>query len=77
MSAAPTIVPIRARKAGFIRDLRSVAVRALRSMSRDVEIVVPALLIPVFMFAVTWGPCKTSLKTYPAWTIGLFSFRWP
>ncbi len=65
MSAAPTIVPIRARKAGFIRDLRSVAVRALRSMSRDVEIVVPALLIPVFMFAVTVGALQDFAENIP------------
>ncbi|MFE5258684.1 ABC transporter permease [Streptomyces coelicoflavus] len=43
------------RRAGFTRDLISVAIRALRSIPRDLETVVPALIIPVFFFVVNIG----------------------
>ncbi len=65
MAAAPPVTPIQAKKAGFLRDLLSVARRANRSMCRDVELVVPALLIPVFMFAVTVGALKDFAENIP------------
>ena len=69
MSAAPAvtpaITPIRARKAGFLRDLLSVARRAVRSISRDMETLIPALLIPVFMFAVTVGALQDFAENIP------------
>ncbi|MFD4372389.1 ABC transporter permease [Streptomyces sp. NPDC058486] len=43
------------RRAGFFRDLASVATRALRSIPRDLETVIPALVIPVFFFVVNTG----------------------
>lgn len=43
------------RRAGFARDLVSVAIRALRSIPRDLEAVIPALIIPVFFFVVNIG----------------------
>lgn len=65
MAAASPVAPIQARKAGFLRDLLSVARRAIRSMYRDVELVVPALLIPVFMFAVTVGALQDFAENIP------------
>lgn len=50
--ASPTV---RARHAGFVRDIVSVARRALKLIPRDVEGVLPALVVPVFFFAVNLG----------------------
>ena len=46
---------IRGREAGFFADLRSIAGRALRLVPRDKEALIPALVIPVFFFAVNIG----------------------
>lgn len=46
---------IRARKTGFFANLTAVASRALKLIPRDVEGVVPALIIPVFFFIVNVG----------------------
>jgi ABC-2 type transport system permease protein len=54
--AAPvTDDDIRAREAGFIRDLVAVAGRALRQIPRDPESIIPALIVPVFFFIVNIG----------------------
>jgi ABC-2 type transport system permease protein len=52
--AVPTTT-IRARKTGFLANLLAVASRALKLIPRDVEGVVPALIIPVFFFIVNVG----------------------
>jgi ABC-2 type transport system permease protein len=44
-----------ARKAGFLRDLRSISLRAVRLTMREPEAVIPALVIPVFFFIVNIG----------------------
>lgn len=44
-----------ARRAGFARDLVSVALRALRQIPREPESLLPALVIPVFFFVVNVG----------------------
>lgn len=46
---------VHARHAGFVRDLGSVAVRALRQIPREPEAIIPALIIPVFFFIVNVG----------------------
>ena len=46
---------IRARRSGFVHDLVSVAGRALRSIPREPEMIVPALMIPLFFFVVNIG----------------------
>jgi ABC-2 type transport system permease protein len=46
---------VRARRAGFLADLISVAGRALRQIPRDLEMVIPAIVVPVFFFAVNIG----------------------
>ncbi|MGI9540212.1 MAG: ABC transporter permease [Miltoncostaeaceae bacterium] len=50
-----TAAPIAARRAGFARDVMTVAGRGLRSIPRDLESVIPALVIPVFFFFVNVG----------------------
>lgn len=56
---------IRARKAGFIRDLISVSERAIRSVFRDPETTVPALFIPVFMYLMTVGALEDFAENIP------------
>ena len=56
---------VTARKAGFFRDIFAVARRAVRSMLRDLETVIPALFIPVFMFAVTVGALQDFAENIP------------
>lgn len=46
---------IEARPAGFWRDLLSVAGRAIRGIPREPEALVPALIVPLFFFAVNVG----------------------
>jgi ABC-2 type transport system permease protein len=47
--------PIRARESGFLRDVRSVAGRALRQIPREPASVVPAVLVPAFFYTVNLG----------------------
>ena len=56
---------IRARKAGFIRDLISVSERAIRSVFRDPETTIPALVIPVFMYLMTVGALEDFAENIP------------
>ena len=46
---------IRARRAGFVADVVSVAGRAVRSIPREPEGVIPAIIIPLFFFTVNIG----------------------
>ncbi|MDQ4132638.1 MAG: ABC transporter permease [Actinomycetota bacterium] len=50
--ASPARSTVRARRAGFLGDLFSVAGRALRSILREPEFIAPALVIPLFFFFV-------------------------
>jgi ABC-2 type transport system permease protein len=51
----PAGTTIRARKSSFFADLWSVAIRALRALPREPEVIIPSLIIPVFFFAVNIG----------------------
>lgn len=46
---------VTARPSGIIRDVLSIASRAVRSLLREPEAVIPALLIPMFFFFVNIG----------------------
>ena len=46
---------IRARRAGFVADVISVAGRAVRGIPREPEGVIPALIVPLFFFVVNIG----------------------
>jgi ABC-2 type transport system permease protein len=46
---------VHARRRGFLNDLWAVAIRALRALPREPEVILPALIIPVFFFAVNLG----------------------
>jgi len=57
--------PVRARRAGFIRDVMSLGGRALRSLPRDPESIFPALVVPVFFFAVNVGALQDVAEQIP------------
>ena len=50
-----TSTSVQARPAGFFTDLWAVAYRSLRALPREPEVMIPALVIPVFFFAVNIG----------------------
>ena len=56
---------IQARKAGFISDVISVAIRALRGITRDPEAIYPAIVIPVFFYAVNIGALQDMAERIP------------
>ena len=51
-----------ARPGGFVADLRSVALRALRLTTREPEAVLPALVIPLFFFVVNVGALQNFVQ---------------
>jgi ABC-2 type transport system permease protein len=56
---------IRARPAGFLNDVRTVAGRAIREVPREPESLIPALIVPVFFFVVNVGSLsKVSENAY-------------
>ena len=51
----PAGAVIRARPSGFFSDMASVSSRALRLLPRDLESIIPAMLVPLFFLVVTIG----------------------
>jgi ABC-2 type transport system permease protein len=47
--------PVRARPAGFLADCVSIARRSIRAVPREIEFVVPALVVPVFFYTINIG----------------------
>ena len=56
---------VQGRKAGFLRDMVSVSQRAVRSVRRDPETTIPALVIPVFMYLMTVGALEDFAERIP------------
>ena len=56
---------VQGRKAGFLRDIVAVSERAVRSVLRDPETTIPALIIPVFMYIMTVGALEDFAKNIP------------
>jgi ABC-2 type transport system permease protein len=74
MSANISTPFIKARPAGFWRDLSTVAGRALRAIPREIDYLVPAFVIPIFFFAVNVGSLQevssfTGVKDFKAFQI--------
>ena len=65
----------RARPAGFWRDVRSVAGRAVRSLPREPEFLLPALLIPTFFYAVNIGALQDVAEQQPG--LDFIAFQLP
>ena len=64
MTATPATTPrVTPRSAGFLDDLRSVSVRAIRLTWRDPEAFLPALVIPVFFFVVNVGALQKFVES--------------
>ena len=62
---------VRARKSSFFADIWSVAIRALKALPREPEMMIPSLIIPVFFFAVNLG----SLEQFAEQGIAGLDFR--
>ncbi|NBQ99944.1 MAG: ABC transporter permease [Actinobacteria bacterium] len=54
--------PLLARRAGFLRDLGSVALRAVRLTRRDAEAVVPGLVVPLFFLMINIGSLQSFVE---------------
>ena len=54
-----------ARRSGFSGDVSTVAGRAIRSVLRDPEVTIPALIIPVFMYIMTVGALNDFAENIP------------
>ena len=46
---------VQARPAGFFADCFSIAIRSVRAVPREIEFVVPALVVPVFFYTINIG----------------------
>ncbi len=69
VSTSPTTL---ARKSSFVGDVITVARRALRSIPRDPEAVIPALIFPAFFFAVNIGAFQDLVKGGPEFDFKAF-----
>jgi ABC-2 type transport system permease protein len=56
---------LRAKPSGFIRDLLTIARRAVRAIPREPESFVPALFIPAFFFIVNIGALQDLTESVP------------
>lgn len=54
-----------ARRAGFFRDLRTMGGRSVRSIPRELDSVIPALIIPVFFYVVNVGALQVVAENGP------------
>jgi len=58
-----TTADIRARPAGFLADCLAVATRSVRAVPREIEFVVPALVVPVFFYVINVGALSKAAET--------------
>ncbi|HUO47822.1 MAG TPA: ABC transporter permease [Acidimicrobiales bacterium] len=63
VTTADGILRVRARPAGFVADLASVAGRALRQIPRDPEAVIPAILVPAIFYIMNIGALSSVTHT--------------
>jgi ABC-2 type transport system permease protein len=56
---------VQARPSGFFKDISTVAGRALRSIPREPESFIPALIIPAFFFIVNIGALQDLTESFP------------
>ena len=56
---------ITARRAGFFWDVLHLGGRSLRSIPRDIETMIPALIIPVFFFVINVGALQDLTENIP------------
>jgi ABC-2 type transport system permease protein len=71
--ATPSLVgPLRARPAGWLHDLTSVAGRALRAVPRDLAGVIPPVFIALFFFLVNIATLKRLTGSIPGFDYTAF-----
>jgi len=70
MTAEPTT--IRGREAGYLRDLSTVAGRALRQIPREPLAVLPAVFVPAFFYAVNLGALENLARGAPGFSYKAF-----
>jgi ABC-2 type transport system permease protein len=63
---------VRARPAGFLHDLASVAGRALRAVPRDLEAVIPPVFIALFFFVVNIATLQQLTDSIPGFDYTAF-----
>jgi ABC-2 type transport system permease protein len=68
---------VRPRRAGFIADCRAIAGRALRAIPREPEVVIPALVVPVFFFVVNVGALENVAEQSPEGVPDFKAFQLP
>ncbi len=67
MSTGSTTRRVAPHSAGFVEDLRSISLRAVRLTWRDPEAFIPALVIPIFFFVVNVGALQKFVEgSFPA-----------
>jgi ABC-2 type transport system permease protein len=64
---------IRARPAGFLHDLGSIAGRALRAVPRDIMVVIPPIFIALFFFIVNIATLKKVTASIPGFNYTSFA----
>ena len=67
--------PIRPRRAGFLSDLLTVAGRAVRSIPREPEGYIPAIIVPLFFFVVNTGSLTSLTEGMAAQAGADFSYK--
>ncbi|HLM95718.1 MAG TPA: ABC transporter permease [Acidimicrobiales bacterium] len=71
-TTAPATPAIRGREAGFLRDVRSVAARALRQIPREPASVLPAVLVPAFFYTINLGALENLARGAPGFSYKAF-----
>lgn len=56
---------LQAKPSGFVRDMMTVAKRALRAIPREPEAILPALFIPTFFYIVNIGALEDLTESFP------------
>jgi len=67
-----TTVAIRGREAGFLRDVRSVAARALRQIPREPASVLPAVFVDAFFYTTNLGAFENLARGAPGFSYKAF-----
>lgn len=76
MTAQAPSAHITARSAGFLHDIWSIALRAIRQLPRDLETTVPALAIPLFFLVINVGSLQ-DIAGFTAIEIDYKAFQLP
>lgn len=70
--AATSADRIQARSGTFVHDLLAVASRAIKLTLRDMEAVIPAIIVPVFFFVVNIGSLQKVAEQQPGFDFKAF-----